>query len=426
MDLKNFKSHIILHLIDHVTRFSMATVVKSKERDEIIKHLFKSWISIFGAPSKFFSDNGGEFSNEDFNAMCEAYNISVKKTAAEATFSNGLMERHNAILEEMLLKTYDECNGNIDIALQWVINAKNSLSNVHGFSPYQMVFGINPRLPNTLINKPPALEKLSESKLVSKHLQNMHTARRAFIESESSEKISRALRHNLSSYKNAIFLTGDSVYYKRKDNKRWRGPGKVIGIDGQQILIKHGSFYVRRHPSHVMLKENREQQQESTAETETTQVVNQSNEEKSETSITWSDDSDEEDNYENIRRNIENEQLQTVNSNNESKNDEATLSDVIEETIESRNEVSNNNAEEIGEIPEVSEQIDDRTNIPTISNPTLSEGRIPKKGDRISYKLPSHRNELQATVLGRAGRATGKNKYWVNIEKDDHSLASLN
>ena len=56
MDLKIFGSSIILHLVDHVTRFSAAAVVKSKDRNEIIKHLFRTWISIFGAPPKFFSD----------------------------------------------------------------------------------------------------------------------------------------------------------------------------------------------------------------------------------------------------------------------------------------------------------------------------------------------------------------------------------
>ena len=53
MDLKVFRSHTILHLIDHVTRFSAAAIVKSKEKEEIIKHIFRIWISIFGAPSKY-------------------------------------------------------------------------------------------------------------------------------------------------------------------------------------------------------------------------------------------------------------------------------------------------------------------------------------------------------------------------------------
>ena len=83
----------------------------------------------------------------------------------------------------------------------------------------------------------------------------MHEARKAFSKRGSSEKISPALRHNLRSYEDAIFTTGDDVYYKRNDSKRWKGPDKVIGVGGQQILVKLGSFPVKCHPSHVILKD---------------------------------------------------------------------------------------------------------------------------------------------------------------------------
>ena len=43
-----------------------------KDRNEIIKHLFHTWISIFGVQSKFFSDNALKFSNEDYNETCDS------------------------------------------------------------------------------------------------------------------------------------------------------------------------------------------------------------------------------------------------------------------------------------------------------------------------------------------------------------------
>lgn len=67
-------------------------------------------------------------------------------------FSNGLCERHNDVLEDMFLKVTNDNNINFDITLQWVTNAKNLLSNVLRFSPYQLVFGKNPNLPNVLNN----------------------------------------------------------------------------------------------------------------------------------------------------------------------------------------------------------------------------------------------------------------------------------
>ena len=37
MDLKEINGHEILHIIDHATRYSVATVVKSKQKEEIVK-----------------------------------------------------------------------------------------------------------------------------------------------------------------------------------------------------------------------------------------------------------------------------------------------------------------------------------------------------------------------------------------------------
>ena len=39
---------------------------------------------------------------------------------------------------------------------------------------------------------------------------------------------------------------GDNVYFKRQDDM-WHGPGKVIGWDGKQILVKHGGAVIRAH-----------------------------------------------------------------------------------------------------------------------------------------------------------------------------------
>ena len=61
-----------------------------------------------------------------------------------------LCERYNAVLEDMLLKVKCNKSTSLDISLQGIINAKNSVPNIHGFLPYQLVFGKNPDLPSVL------------------------------------------------------------------------------------------------------------------------------------------------------------------------------------------------------------------------------------------------------------------------------------
>ena len=129
------------------------------------------------------------------------------------------------------------------------MNAKNSLANVHGFSPYQLVLGRNPVLPSILHDKPPALAADTDAeKYLRDHLQALHVARQAFIQAESSSKIRKALNSNVRSYSDAVYCHGDLVYYKRLDSPKWKGPASVLGKEGQQVLLKHGGRYIRVHP----------------------------------------------------------------------------------------------------------------------------------------------------------------------------------
>ena len=127
----------------------------------------------------------------------------------------------------MLLKTGEDKNVSIQITLQWVVNSKTSLTNVHGFLPYNWYSVLIQNCQIFLQTDFPALEEPNISKLVA---DNLRSARKAFVASESSEKLTRALKHNLWTYQDAIFVTGDTVYYKRRESRKWKGPGKVIDV----------------------------------------------------------------------------------------------------------------------------------------------------------------------------------------------------
>ena len=86
---------------------------------------------------KILTGNGGEFTNTKF-------------ITAEAPWSNRLRERHNLVFADMLNKVLDGTQCHPDLAVSWCINAKNSLHSVHGFSPYQLATGKNPKLASVL------------------------------------------------------------------------------------------------------------------------------------------------------------------------------------------------------------------------------------------------------------------------------------
>ena len=83
-----------------------------------------------------------------------------------------------------------------------------------------IVFGRNPNMPGVLDDKLPALEDNVSSVTVERNLAAMRSAREAFVQSESSEKIKKALKSKVRSCNDARFQNGDRVYYKRNDSDK--------------------------------------------------------------------------------------------------------------------------------------------------------------------------------------------------------------
>ena len=370
MDLKDIKEHKILHLIDLATKYSVAVKIPNKESITIIKAIFKYWIAYFGAPKNFLSDNGREFDNQDFRDMCQNLNVIVRTTAAQSPWSNGVVERHNGILGESVLKTLESTQCSFEIALSWAVSAKNTLPNIHGYSPNQMVFGKNPNLPSILVDKPPALEGVSSSDIVADNLNAMRNARKAYVECESSEKLRRALRHQIRPANAQKYKNGDLVYYKRNESVRWMGPGIVIGWEAKQILVKHGGTYVRVHPCRLM------------------HVTNPDKYYDIETSDTELD-----------------------------KNDSKDGRKIISEKI-----VHEPDVDEFEDFSEPQEELQKDQNKKTPEAPmqkSLKLSDLPKPGQKIDCTLLNNEEYKNLKIISRAGKATGSNKYFLNVVQED-------
>ena len=246
------KSVWYLHIIDQFSRFSMAKIVYNKRGDEILDAFLMEWVRIFGPPQKLLTDNGREFSNSEFHAFAAMFNVKLITTAAESPWSNGTVERHNAILTETFLKVLDDLKCSPDQALAYSVFAKNSLVNSNGFSPFQIVFNRSANIPTVENSELPGLESIVDSHVVARHINCLHKCRESYIKAETSERIKRAMRTNVRTDKGP-FLNGETVFYKRNDDI-WRGPGTVIGQDGAVVCIRHAGNVVRVHITRLRRK----------------------------------------------------------------------------------------------------------------------------------------------------------------------------
>ena len=246
MDLKKWHGVHFLVMVDLASRFCTATVIPDKSAETVVTAIFRFWITIFGAPRSILSDNGGEFNNEQMRCLGDHFGIKLMCTAAESPWSNGVCERRNYLLGISVQRIMRETKVNVHIALSWAVAAHNSLHNHNGFSPNQLVFGKNPAFPNILDSDPPALE-IPTTKIIIDNQNARDAAWEGHTCRDANERIKRALLHQVREDNVALLKNGDSVYYKRQGEDRWRGPGNVIGRDGKQVLVRHGGIYVRVH-----------------------------------------------------------------------------------------------------------------------------------------------------------------------------------
>ena len=118
----------------------------------------------------YFSDNGVEFDNEDYQQINEKLNIETSTTAVESSFSNGSVECHNLIVAEAIEKMLEDEKYEPEITLAWAVSAKNALQNYSGQSPNELVFGSNINTPSVLTYRLPALEAATRSNMVRVNL----------------------------------------------------------------------------------------------------------------------------------------------------------------------------------------------------------------------------------------------------------------
>ncbi len=335
MDLKEVEKGKtwILHLVDNATRYTAAAIIHTKKKETIVKKIFQIWLAYFGSPEKFHSDCGGEFENYVFKEMAEGFGIEISTTPGEAPFSNGVVERGNKMLYETMLKTQEDMKCSIETALAWAVSAKNSLQNVSGYSPNQLVFGRNVNLPSVADDKPPALDQPCQSDLVRENLNALHKARENFIKSESSEKIRRALRHNIRTYSEITFNPGEKVYFKCRNDKKWRGPAKVLGKESNFVLIRQGASYYRCHPCNlVKVNPNQSDIEEKTERQNTSPTVPTEPKSYDFQNTDENDTEEEEDDEE--ENNTANEETVPVLSDNsyfENENNNAEIDDSVSE-----------------------------------------------------------------------------------------------
>ena len=142
---KGFK-HIVAAR-DDLSRSSEGRSLKNKKAKSVAAFFFEQILCRYGAVGEVVTDNGSEF-KEAFQHLMDRYKLPQIRISSYNSKANGVVERGHFIIRESILKT---CGANVDKWPDYVHHAfftdRVTISQSTGFSPYYLLYGVEPVLP---------------------------------------------------------------------------------------------------------------------------------------------------------------------------------------------------------------------------------------------------------------------------------------
>ncbi len=135
--------------------------------------------------------------------------------------------------------------------LCYSVMAKNSTMNRHGYTPFQLVFGENLKWDSF----EEVCIPMTKQKELLAHISAINDTSSRYAMAEAKTKTESLVKEKQKD--NVIqkdLRSGDFVRYYRKDiesKEAWRGPGKIIAMDGASVFINQAGKIVNAHVKDV-------------------------------------------------------------------------------------------------------------------------------------------------------------------------------
>ncbi len=151
----NQGSRYLLVCVDHFSRFVILAPLPNKTAEAVAHALVSKLFCPYSTPRVLLSDNGAEFRNALLEEICRQFNIKQTFTVTYHPSSNGLVERANRKILDVLRPIVGRLVGTWEDWISHVaasINSSICESTVK--TPYYIVYGREKRLTYDLIEQP--------------------------------------------------------------------------------------------------------------------------------------------------------------------------------------------------------------------------------------------------------------------------------
>ena len=165
----------ILVVTDHFTKYAQAYPTKGQQATTVAKVLYDNFFMHYGFPAKLHSDQGRQFERKVIAALCDLAGIEKTRTSPYHPMGNGLTEHFNRTLINMLGTLDPDQKSDWKKYIPSLVHAYNcTRHDSTGFSPYELMFNRQPRLPvDLLLGSEPPQSSISYSSFVDSMKQRL-------------------------------------------------------------------------------------------------------------------------------------------------------------------------------------------------------------------------------------------------------------
>ena len=224
---------------DYFTKWIDAIPIRDQKANTVAKKFVERIVTIFGTPMQLHSDQGTNFESEVFREMCKILGIEKTRTTPHHPQSDGMIERANRTIENMLSAFVSKNTRDWDEHIYLLMMAYRAAKHESiGISPCKMVFGRDIFLPIDLVlGRTSPVERYNENTYANKLTKTLE-----IIHDFARDKLQLTSDNMRQDYDKKIlqnkFNLADLVWYfnpqslgKGSKLKRpWTGPYTIVKI----------------------------------------------------------------------------------------------------------------------------------------------------------------------------------------------------
>ena len=243
----------ILVVMDYFTKWVEAYPIPDQESSTVARCLVNNFISRFGIPKILLTDRGSNFESKLFQQLCQLLGIYKTRTTAYHPMTDGLVEKMNNTLKNVIASYIDEGQTDWDEWLPLALMAiRSSVQETTGMTPNKLMFGREINIPLTLMYE--ELPSIQSSHLqfiadLQKKLGNTFRQVRENMKSQQRrQKVNYDLRQSGKPYKEDdlvwLFTPRKKKGLSPKLQKLWSGPFRIVKklSDANYVIQKEGSL----------------------------------------------------------------------------------------------------------------------------------------------------------------------------------------